>query len=239
MERVYAPAMGSRWVRASVSAALCASTACIAEPPTARCNEDEELAVAVESSSDAPALCSTCEPGCYLTIDTIRSADVEARGSGGLTFSPELAGATSSAQLMPCDDFPCVDEWEYVDGASYERIYAAYDPGLCNPLNEAPLWSDLAWAATIPEGTSITLEIRTGNSLSDARMRPIRTVEITGASESPLFLARVLVEMGLTSAEVYAAYVIVRAVLHPSADRRRAPTLRGLSLEMYCQTGGL
>lgn len=237
---MHAPLVTSRWAPAWLCTALCGLTACVAEAPGSRCDEgdDEGLGVAVAASSDGFERCSPCQPTCSRAIDTIRSGDVAARGSGGLTFDPELAGATARRHRAPCEEFPCVAEWEYEDGASYERVYAAYEDGWCNPVYEAPLWTDFDWAATIPEGTSITLEIQMTNSLPVTSERPIRTIEITGASESPLFLTAALLEMGLPNAELHAPYAIVRVVLHPSADGRRAPTLRGLSLEMECQGGG-
>ncbi len=241
IEGMHARTVTSRWARAWLWAAVGGLTACVAEPPRSTCGErgDDDLGVAVAASSDDFEPCAPCEPRCFRALDSIRSADVAVRGRGGLRFDPALAGATAPRHRVPCEDFPCVAEWEYEDGASYERVYGAYDPGRCDPLNEAPLWSDFEWAATIPAGTSITLEIQMTNILPATSERPTRTIEISGASESPLFLAAALVEMGLSSAEVYAPYAIIRVVLHPSADRLRAPTLRGLSLEMYCQGGGV
>jgi hypothetical protein len=229
--------LGDVRVSAMLVTAALALGGCVAAPIDARelaCVEaaeraarDPHVGVQVEAASDGFVHCASCEPSCYRAIDTLRSWDVEARGEGGLVFDPSVAGATSPQRFAACETPPCAMTYEYVDGASYSRTYAAYD--VCHE-SETPVWWELTWSATIPPETSITFQIRA--SRDAASLSSAEPISFTATTETeprhPIGVELVTISMA------WAPYVSVEAVLHPSADRRRAPVLRGMSLEMAC-----
>ena len=231
-----------------LGAALVCS-ACVAAPTDARehacdpeatlSSTDPSLGVRVEAASDAFVHCASCEPSCYRAVDTLRSWDVEARGAGGLVFDPSVAGATSPERLVPCETIPCAMTYEYVDGASYSRTYAPYEPvgaSPCDALIERSLWGPLVWDATLPPDTSIEIQIRAGGS-EPLDPEPVTTLVVTEGTPTPRSVSELLLLAGADGSRAAAPLLQITAVLHPSTDRRHAPVLRELSLEVTCVAG--
>jgi hypothetical protein len=204
---------------------------CDPEAPSAPI--DPGLAVRIEASSDEPVACASCEPQCFRAVDAIRSWDVDARGAGGLVFDPSVSGATSPRRRVPCETPPCEERWDYVDGASYVRTYTSVD-GTCDPFSETVLWGMLSWRASLPEGTSLTFELRTARSLASLASGDV--VRFTATNETPpyVYVSNVFLMAGLSGWSSAAPYLQVTVVLHPSTDGQHAPVLRGLSLEHNC-----
>lgn len=194
---------------------------------------DPGLDVRIEASSDEPVACASCEPQCFRAVDAIRSWDVEAGGEGGLVFDPSVAGATSPRRRATCETPPCEDRWDHVDGASYVRLYSSVD-GTCDPITETVLWGMLTWSATLPEGTSLTFELRTARS--PASFASADVVRVLATSETPPSsnVQGTFAAAGLPFSAFTGPWLQLTVLFHPSEDGQRAPVLRGLSLEHHC-----
>ncbi len=69
--------------------------------------DENGVGVVLAAASDDPLTCSTCEPRCFRAIDTIRSTDVAARGTGGLIFNPAAGGAENPGMPVTCTSPAC------------------------------------------------------------------------------------------------------------------------------------
>lgn len=192
------------------------------------CGPEVELpaGVTVAAASDEFTVCSSCEPQCFRASDTLRSWDVEQRGSNGMVFAPSSGGAENRALIEPCEEPPC--GVVYSTGATYTRLYdGAYDN--CAPGDV--LWWGWGWSASVPEGTHITFDFRTAPSprtLAEAvpAIVEIGPTTMPGGDLSDVF----------RSADIWRPwpFLEVRAVLHASVDRRRTPTLYSFYVEHSC-----
>jgi hypothetical protein len=128
------------------------------------------LGVVVAAASDDPFTCSSCEPRCFRAVDTIRSADVMERGTGGLIFNPGTGGAENPGMPVTCTSGSCV---------SMERIGAGtstpWNPTMANsegvvrdPADGALVLGVLGinspgvWVANMNDGTVSRLDPTTG-----------------------------------------------------------------------------
>jgi hypothetical protein len=130
----------------------------------------------------------------------------------------------------------------YDTGGTYTRLYdstrtedAATPSTICDPLTERPIWGEFTWDATLPLGTTITLQFRAGRSGAEAAAAMPVTYTITPSSIPPIrSVAELFVMAGRTGEEIQAPFMEARAILNSSADGRRTPTLRSFSLEFTC-----
>ncbi len=110
----------------------------------------------------------------------------------------------------------------------YARAYDASD--VCAP-NERPIWTSLSWVAPrVPSGTSITFELRSGDTADDAR--GARKVEVvTPSAASPVDITRVLDDAGVRRGM---RHLHVTAVLRANDTLNQSPTLREMEVRWLC-----
>ncbi len=135
------------------------------------------------------------------------------------------------------------DYTRYGTGGTYTRLYdstttedAATPTTICDPLIEAPLWGDFTWDASVPAGTSITLQFRAGTSAAAAAAATpvVFTITPTTLPPIPRSVSELFEMAGRPNVEIYAPFMQVTATLNSSADGRYTPTLRSFSLEFVC-----
>jgi hypothetical protein len=115
----------------------------------------------------------------------------------------------------------------YPPSASYWRDY---DADLFCASTERPDWSSLVWAATIPAGTSIRFEARTGNTAAEAAAAT--PVSFTAPpSTSPQDIGNRLVAAGMPN---YLPYLRITAVLLSNTARTQTPVLSSFELRYTC-----
>ncbi|MFO0713922.1 MAG: SBBP repeat-containing protein [Sandaracinus sp.] len=137
------------------------------------------------------------------------------------------------------------DHMEFGTGGTYTRLYnstmtedAATPSVICDPLTEFPIWGEFTWDATLPAGTSITLEFRAGRDATSAHAASPVTYTILPSSVPPIpSITALFVMAGRMNTEIQQPFMEVRAILNSSSDRRRTPTLRTFSLEFSCMPG--
>ena len=199
---------------------------------------DDAPGLVVAAASDEFTYCSSCEPRCLIARDTLRSWDIDTRGGNGLAFDPASGGVENSARPRSCVEPPCPLEYEYSTGATYTRLYDAISSDdlsrSCDELIGQPVWQELSWDATIPPGTEIVLELRGGRSVAEVRTVTPVTARLSEIDTPTLNPTRVLMEAGLP---LNPPILEVRVILHASVDRRATPTLRSLSMEIWCWEG--
>ena len=116
----------------------------------------------------------------------------------------------------------------YPPSASYWRDY---DSNLFCASTERPDWGSLVWTATIPAGTSIRFEARTGNTAAEAAAATPVTFTAP-ASSSPQNIGTRLVAAGMLN---YLPYLRITAVLLSNTARTQTPVLSSFELRYTCR----
>lgn len=97
----------------------------------------------------------------------------------------------------------------------------------CEIPPQRPDWGRLEWTASLPAGTSIELQIRTGDTAARA-LDPVALSLLLPPTTSPVDLGELLGERN------FAPYLRVTAVLRADEQRRVAPVLTGFELQYTC-----
>ncbi len=136
--------------------------------------------------------------------------------------------------LDDCDDGPCLDyPYTYSDmtGTQLRNVtnplgtWEALVEG-CPPETETR-WARLDWAADVPEGTSVRIQVRAADALGALAAEPWTDVATDPPDESPVALDEVL------AGREHAAYLAVRVVLGTAAHGS-TPAVHRLGVQRSC-----
>ncbi|MFN9809676.1 MAG: LamG-like jellyroll fold domain-containing protein [Deltaproteobacteria bacterium] len=135
--------------------------------------DENGVGVVIAAASEDPVQCSNCDPLCFNAVDTIRSADVAERGSGGLIFNPARGGAENTGTLTTCTGGSCVTMPRIGAGTGMPWMPSATnsDGAVVDPADGALVLGVLGlnspgvWVANMDDGTISRLDPTTGREI--------------------------------------------------------------------------